>query len=69
MKISLAAEEHKLYLADEACTKMLGQLEMSSLEAKQESEAVGRIKDACEADARMCVSCAPLRCVMLEWYF
>ena len=56
MKVSLAAEEHKLFTADEACTKMLGQLEMSSLEAKQEADAVGRIRDACEADALMCAA-------------
>ena len=51
MKIVLASEEVKLKEADDACGAMLGNLEISSLEAKREKEAVNKIKEACEADA------------------
>ena len=51
MKVVLAEEEVKLKEADDACGAMLGNLEISSLEAKREKEAVNKIKEACEADA------------------
>jgi len=51
MKVVLAEEEVKLAEADAACGAMLGDLEISSLEAKREKEAVNKIKEACEADA------------------
>ncbi|KAJ8610701.1 hypothetical protein CTAYLR_005659 [Chrysophaeum taylorii] len=52
MKVLLADEEVKLRRADERTTAMLGKLQTSSLEAKKEADAVGKIKEACEADAK-----------------
>ena len=52
MKIVLADEEIKLRHAEEATNAMLGKLEKSSMDAKKEADAVGKIKDACEEDAR-----------------
>eukprot|EP00615_Pteridomonas_danica_P008311 CAMPEP_0114366962 /NCGR_PEP_ID=MMETSP0101-20121206/29707_1 /TAXON_ID=38822 ORGANISM="Pteridomonas danica, Strain PT" /NCGR_SAMPLE_ID=MMETSP0101 /ASSEMBLY_ACC=CAM_ASM_000211 /LENGTH=393 /DNA_ID=CAMNT_0001516361 /DNA_START=439 /DNA_END=1617 /DNA_ORIENTATION=+ len=51
MKIGLAQEDLKLRSADEATTRMLGQLQKSSMNAKKESEAVGKIRELCQVDA------------------
>uniref|UniRef100_A0A7S1U3J4 Dynein heavy chain n=1 Tax=Phaeomonas parva TaxID=124430 RepID=A0A7S1U3J4_9STRA len=52
MKVVLAEEEVKLRRAEEATNAMLGRLEVSSMDAKKEAEAVAKIKEACEEDAR-----------------
>lgn len=52
MKIVLADEEVELRAAEEKTNVMLGKLEKSSLEAKKEADAVSKIKEACEEDAR-----------------
>lgn len=52
MKVSLAEEEIKLKRADETTSEMLRQLQTSSLVAKKEADAVGKIKEVCEADAK-----------------
>ncbi|CAM9172851.1 unnamed protein product [Hapterophycus canaliculatus] len=52
MKIQLKEEEIKLKEADLATTKMLSKLEVSSMAAKKEADAVAVIKEACMADAR-----------------
>jgi dynein heavy chain len=51
MKIVLAEEQVKLNVATEETNKMLGSLEISSAEAKRESEKVATIKEKCLADA------------------
>jgi dynein heavy chain len=50
MKIALMDEEQKLRLAEEAANAMLSKLEVSSMEAKTEADAVANIAAACEAD-------------------
>ena len=52
MKIVLREEQAKLAIATEETNKMLGSLEISSLEAKRESDLVSGIKDKCEKDAK-----------------
>ncbi|CBN78680.1 dynein heavy chain [Ectocarpus siliculosus] len=52
MKVQLKEEEVKLKEADLATTKMLSKLEVSSMAAKKEADAVAVIKEACMADAR-----------------
>ncbi|KAH8068253.1 dynein light chain binding protein [Aureococcus anophagefferens] len=52
MKLVLADEEVKLQKANEATTEMLGKLQQSSMEAKKEADAVGKIKESCVADAK-----------------
>lgn len=51
MKVVLAQEEVKLKQSEEATNVMLSKLEMSSMEAKKEADAVSKIKEACQADA------------------
>jgi dynein heavy chain len=51
MKVVLAHEEVKLRASEEATNAMLSKLEVSSMEAKKEADAVGKIKEACQADA------------------
>jgi dynein heavy chain len=51
MKIVLAEQEEILLASNQECTKMLSSLQVSSLEAKKESDAVGIIRDACEKEA------------------
>ena len=51
MKVVLAQEEIKLRASEEATNAMLSKLEVSSMEAKKEADAVGKIKEACQADA------------------
>ena len=51
MKIELAEQEEILLASNQECTKMLSSLQVSSLEAKKESDAVGIIRDACEKEA------------------
>ena len=51
MKIVLAEQEEILLASNQECTKMLSSLQVSSLEAKKESDAVGVIRDACETEA------------------
>jgi len=51
MKIVLREEQAKLAIATENTNKMIGSLEVSSLEAKRESDLVSGIKEKCEADA------------------
>ena len=51
MKIELAQQEEILLTSNQECTKMLTSLQVSSLEAKKESDAVGIIRDACESEA------------------
>jgi len=51
MKIVLAQEEVKLRASEQATNEMLGKLEISSMEAKKEADAVSKIKEACQADA------------------
>jgi dynein heavy chain len=51
MKIMLAEEEIKLKKSEEATNIMLGKLELSSMDAKKEENAVSKIKEACQADA------------------
>jgi dynein heavy chain len=52
MKVELAAQEEVLKESDKECSAMLGTLQVSSLEAKKESEAVGLIRDSCEAESK-----------------
>jgi dynein heavy chain len=52
MKKVLAKEQVKLKQATEDTNKMLGSLEVSSMEAKQEGEQVAKIKTKCEDDAK-----------------
>jgi len=51
MKIVLAEEQIKLEKATEDTNKMLGSLEISSMEAKKEGDQVAKIKVKCEDDA------------------
>ena len=51
MSTVLEVEREKLQKATEDTNAMLGSLEISSLEAKNESDMVRGIKEACEADA------------------
>ncbi len=51
MKVVLAEEEVKLRQSEESTNVMLSKLEMSSMEAKKEADAVSKIKEACQADA------------------
>jgi len=51
MKITLAQEQIKLDVATAETNKMLASLEISSAEAKRESDKVYTIKTKCEADA------------------
>lgn len=51
MKLVLAEEESKLKEAERASNEMLTSLEVSSLEAKRESDLVTGIRDHCERDA------------------
>jgi len=51
MKIVLAQEEVKLRQAEEDSNIMLSKLQVSSMEAKKESDAVSIIKESCERDA------------------
>lgn len=51
MKIVLAQEEIKLKQAEEATNIMLSKLEVSSMEAKKEADAVAKVKEVCQADA------------------
>ena len=51
MKKILAEEQIKLEVATVETNKMLASLEISSAEAKRESDKVGVIKEKCEADA------------------
>ena len=51
MSTVLEVEREKLQKATEETNTMLGSLEISSLEAKNESDMVRGIKEACEADA------------------
>ena len=50
MKVVLADEEVKLRKAEEATNEMLKKLELSSMDAKKEADAVSIIKSGCEAD-------------------
>jgi len=50
MKVVLADEEVKLRKAEEATNEMLKKLELSSMDAKKEADAVEVIKTACLAD-------------------
>ncbi|GMH97336.1 hypothetical protein TrST_g8180 [Triparma strigata] len=50
MKVVLADEEVKLRKAEEATNAMLSKLELSSMAAKKEQDAVALIKQGCEAD-------------------
>jgi hypothetical protein len=49
--VVLAEEEVKLGLSEEATNVMLSKLELSSMEAKKEADAVSKIKELCQADA------------------
>jgi dynein heavy chain len=51
MKIVLAQEQVKLDVATKDTEKMLGSLQISSMEAKKEGDVVQGIKTKCEADA------------------
>ena len=51
MKVVLAAEQIKLEVATKETNTMLESLEVSSAEAKRESDKVGTIKNRCLADA------------------
>jgi dynein heavy chain, axonemal len=51
MKVSLADEEIKLKESELAANRMLHQLEISSMEAKREADAVSKIKEGCQLDA------------------
>jgi dynein heavy chain len=51
MKVHLADEEIKLKAAEEATNVMLSKLQVSSMDAKKESDSVQVIKDACAKDA------------------
>jgi len=51
MKIVLAQEEIKLRESEAATNAMLSKLEVSSMEAKKEADAVAKIKEACQIDA------------------
>jgi dynein heavy chain len=51
MKIVLAQEEVKLRASQEATNIMLSKLEVSSMEAKKETDVVARIKETCQLDA------------------
>ncbi|CAM9139333.1 unnamed protein product, partial [Choristocarpus tenellus] len=51
MKVQLKEEEIKLWEADADTSAMLSKLEVSSMAAKKEADAVAKIKVACEADA------------------
>ena len=51
MKLVLADEQVKLAVATDDTNKMLGSLEISSLEAKKENDLVEGIKASCEEDA------------------
>ncbi|CAM9240120.1 unnamed protein product [Discosporangium mesarthrocarpum] len=51
MKVQLKEEEVKLKDADKATSAMLSKLEVSSMAAKKEADAVAKIKIACQADA------------------
>eukprot|EP01029_Cantina_marsupialis_P005375 TRINITY_DN157_c1_g2_i1.p1 TRINITY_DN157_c1_g2~~TRINITY_DN157_c1_g2_i1.p1 ORF type:complete len:3733 (+),score=1529.44 TRINITY_DN157_c1_g2_i1:1436-11200(+) len=51
MKLVLAEEQVKLEKATEETNRMLSSLEVSSLEAKKESDKVAKIKNECEAEA------------------
>ena len=51
MKIVLAQEEIKLRESEKATNAMLGKLEISSMDAKKEADAVSKIKEACQIDA------------------
>jgi dynein heavy chain len=51
MKIVLAEEEVKLKASEEATNAMLMKLELSSMDAKKEADAVAKIKELCQADA------------------
>ena len=50
MKVVLADEEVKLRKAEEATNAMLSKLELSSMAAKKEQDAVALIKQGCEED-------------------
>jgi dynein heavy chain len=51
MKVVLAQEEIKLRASQEATNAMLSKLEISSMEAKKETDIVARIKETCQLDA------------------
>lgn len=51
MKVMLALEEVKLKESEQQANVMLYKLEMSSMEAKKEADAVSKIKEICQADA------------------
>lgn len=51
MKVVLRDEEIKLKQSEEATNFMLSKLEVSSMEAKKEADAVSKIKEACQRDA------------------
>lgn len=51
MKLVLAEEEVKLKKSEAATNEMLGKLELSSMDAKKEADAVSKIKEICQADA------------------
>eukprot|EP00949_MAST-11_sp_MAST-11-sp1_P002825 g2825.t1 len=53
MKIELAKQEETLLVANKDCSVMLSSLQVSSLEAKKESDAVGVIRDSCMAEAKL----------------
>jgi len=53
MKVELAKQEEVLKASDKECSAMLGTLQVSSLEAKKESEAVGLIRDSCENESKV----------------
>lgn len=50
MKVTLREDESRLKEAEEATNRMLGSLEVSSLEAKRENEKVERIASACKQE-------------------
>lgn len=52
MKVVLAQEEIKLKQSEEATNFMLSKLEVSSMGAKKEADAVAKIKEACQIDAQ-----------------
>jgi dynein heavy chain len=51
LKIVLAEEEVKLRESEAATNEMLRKLEISSMDAKKEADAVAKIKEVCQADA------------------
>ena len=53
MKIELAKQEETLLVANKDCSVMLSSLQVLSLEAKKESDAVGMIRDSCMAEAEL----------------